>query len=350
MVSPLGLGTWPMAGLTTVGAEDAQSVLTIRRAIELGINFLDTAYSYGIDGRSDRVLAEAISRKSRNPSASASMGAMSSGAISSGAMSSDPTPSDPTDGRCRSRSMASPVIASKVGASLDSHGKWQNDARPERMIAQASEILERLELDCVDLMYLHAPDPKVPIEESADALREIQNRGWARWLGVSNVSATQAETIFSRCPFVAIQTHFNMLQPDSVEELRSFCRANTVSIVTYWALMKGILAGAMTREHRFDPADRRLNYPIYRGEKWELAQQFLDELRRIAAEQKVSVAQLVLAWNIAQPGIDVTLVGAKRPSQIEETAFAMNFLLPPSTEQEISALAKRFASATDWTR
>ena len=311
-----------MAGLTTLGVDDEQSVLTIRRAIELGINFIDTAYSYGIDGRSDRVLAKAIAGGLKPRTAT-------------------------TDDHGQFHAT---VIASKVGASLDAHGKWQNDARPDRMITQAREILERLELDRVDLMYLHAPDPLVPIEESADALREIQDRGWARWLGVSNVSTSQAETIFARCPFVAIQTHFNMLQPQSVQQLRNFCRANTVSIVTYWALMKGILAGAMPREHRFDPADRRLNYPIYHGEKWELAQQFLDELRRIAAEQKASVAQLVLAWNIAQPGIDVTLVGAKRPVQIEETAVAMNFHLSPATEQEISALARRFASATEWTR
>jgi aryl-alcohol dehydrogenase-like predicted oxidoreductase len=321
-----------MAGLTTLGADDEQSVLTIRRAIALGINFIDTAYSYGIDGRSDRVLAKAIAG-SLTPRSATTCSATTCSAT--------------TDAQGPAHV---PVIASKVGASLDSHGKWQNDARPDRMITQAREILERLELDRVDLMYLHAPDPQVPIEESADALREIQNRGWARWLGVSNVSSSQAETIFARCPFVAIQTHFNMLQPQSVQQLRNFCRANTVSMVTYWALMKGILAGTMPREHRFDPADRRLNYPIYRGEKWELAQQFLDELRRIAAEQKISVAQLVLAWNIAQPGIDVTLVGAKRPSQIEETAVAMNFPLSSAMEQEISALAKRFASATDWTR
>jgi len=340
MVSPLGLGTWPMAGLTTVGADDAQSILTIRRALELGINFLDTAYSYGIDGRSDRILAQAIADGSRlSPAPTAAT--ESYYPSRSEELTSLPEPlilSEPS------------VIASKVGASLDPNGKWQNDARPERMIAQARELLDRLGADRVDLMYLHAPDPQVPIEESADALLEIQHRGWARWLGVSNVSAVQAETIFSRCPFVAIQTHFNMLQPESVKQLRTFCKANTVSIVTYWALMKGILAGAMTREHCFDPADRRLNYPIYRGEKWELAQQFLDELRKIATEQKVSVAQLVLAWNIAQPGIDVTLVGAKRPAQIEETAAAMNFHLSPSAEQEISALAQRYSSATDWSR
>lgn len=342
-----------MAGLTTVGADDAQSILTIRRALEVGINFLDTAYSYGIDGRSDRILAQAIAdepRRQTRATKTAATAPLSSAPSVATDVHDSPLSAERTSSLEPPIPSEPPVIASKVGASLDLNGKWQNDARPERMIAQARELLDRLRLDRVDLMYLHAPDPQVPIEESADALLEIQNRGWARWLGVSNVSAVQAETIFARCPFVAIQTHFNMLQPESVKQLRTFCHANTVSIVTYWALMKGILAGAMTREHSFDPADRRLNYPIYRVEKWELAQQFLDELRRIATEQKVSVAQLVLAWNIAQPGIDVTLVGAKRPAQIEETAAAMNFQLLPSTEQEISALAHRFSSATDWSR
>jgi len=306
-VRRVAFGAWPIAGVSSLGVDDAQSIATIQRALDCGVNMIDTAYSYGFDGRSDRIIARAIAGRRDQV-----------------------------------------VLASKVGGSLSPAGRWQADGRPERLREQTMEILTRLGVERVDLMYLHAPDPDVPLAESADALREILEQGWSRYAGVCNVTFSQAELFHSRCPIVAIQTHFNMLQPERVQELLPFCLQRGIGIIPYWVLMKGILAGKLPRNHRFDPDDRRLNYPIYQGLRWETAQDLLDALRGMACEWNCTVAQLVIAWTLRQPGISAVLAGAKRPDQIEETAQAMKIQLIPEQIARISSLADTFRSRCSW--
>jgi aryl-alcohol dehydrogenase-like predicted oxidoreductase len=313
-VHRIGLGAWPMAGLTSLGVTDENSVATIRRALELGIDHVDTAYSYGQDGRSDRVIVAALEDWS------------------------------PPEG-CRPV-----VIASKIGARLDASGVWCNDARPDAMIQQAMEIRNRLKRDTIDLMYLHAPDPKVPLSESADALRELVHRGWVRWAGVSNVTAEQLRMFHERCPVVAVQTYFNMFQQQSVDSLRSYCQDQQIALVVYWVLMKGILAGHMRRDHDLDPADRRRNYPIYQGDQWQASQDLLDRLRDVARQRQCTVAQLVVAWTLLQPGISVALVGAKRPDQIEETARSLHVSLSQEDREAISKGIEECHGRGCWSR
>ena len=293
-VSRIGLGCWPMSGISSLGVTDEQSVATIRAALDLGINFFDTAYSYGYDGRSDRVLCQAL-------------------------------------GQERSRA----IIAHKVGTHWDAQKQRVVDGRPEILIQHAQECLERLGTDYVDVMYLHCPDPKVSIEESAGAIREICRRGWARYAAVSNVTLEQATKFAAVCPIVALQPYFNMFQQEAVEELRPFATHNSISMVCYWVLMKGLLSGHLTRDHVFDPADRRLTYPIFQGQAWQDAQNVLDHLRRIANELDITVSQLVVAWSLARPGVSVALLGAKRPEQIMESAQSMYMKLAPECIQEI---------------
>lgn len=308
-VHRIGLGAWPMAGISSLGVTDESSIDTIRQALILGIDHIDTAYAYGIDGRSDRVIARALQGAARKV-----------------------------------------VIASKVGAKLDDRGVWTNDARPEAMVQQASEIRDRLGVGTIDLLYLHAPDPRVPLLESADALQSIVDRGWARWAGVSNVNLEQLHAFHGRCPVVALQTYFNMFQQDSVQETREFCLQNSISIVAYWVLMKGMLAGRMERDHQLDPHDRRRNYPIYQGSQWQTAQNLLDRLRGLASAKGCSVAQIVLAWTLLQPGISVALVGAKRAGQIQETASSYDLTIDSEDLDAIDAWIAECKPQGEWTR
>jgi aryl-alcohol dehydrogenase-like predicted oxidoreductase len=305
----IGLGAWPMAGITSLGVTDEASAATIHRALDLGINHIDTAYAYGLGGRSDRVIAGALAGRPERV-----------------------------------------VLASKVGARLDDHGVWMNEASPEAIVQQAREIRERLCVDALDLMYLHAPDPKVPLAESADALKSLVDRGWVRWAGVSNVDLPQLELFHGRCPVVAVQTYFNMFQQDSVQALRDFCERHTISLVVYWVLMKGLLAGAMTRNHTLAPEDRRRKYPIYQGEQWQAAQDLLDQLRILARDKQCTVSQLVIAWTLLQPSIDVALIGAKRPDQIEETAIALEIPLTSADLGAIDSWIASFQGRGEWAR
>lgn len=297
MASSVGLGCWPIAGISSLDVNDQDSLRTIAVALDCGINFFDTAYSYGFKGQADLLLAKALKGR--------------------------------TGGT---------IVATKVGTHYDSQGQRIVDGRPETLIRHAKESLDRLNRDCLDVLYLHTPDPNVPLEESADALAELMSSGIVSYAGVSNVNLQQLQLFHSRCPVTVVQPYFNMLQREVVGELREFCLAEKISIACYWVLMKGLLAGRMQRDHQFDPADRRLTYPVYRGEAWQRAQDLLDELRSISKELNCTVAQLVVAWTIAQPGITVALCGAKRPEQITETAIAMTLELSDDILERINRL------------
>jgi aryl-alcohol dehydrogenase-like predicted oxidoreductase len=298
LVSPVGFGCWPIAGISSLGVNDQDSLATIQAALDSGINFFDTAFSYGYDGEADRLLAHVLAHRR--------------GEI---------------------------VLASKVGSHYDAERRRVVDGRPEVLITHAKQAAKRLGIEQFDVMYLHEVDPQVPLAESAGALAQIVQQGVARYAGVSNVNLPQLREFHEVCPVIVVQPPYNMLQTESVEAIRDFCDQNRIGLACYWVLMKGLLAGKMKRDHQFDPADRRLTYPIYQGQAWERAQDLLDQLRTHALQLNCTLAQLVIAWTLCQPGITAALCGAKRPAQIAETAQAMNITLDATLVQALSELA-----------
>jgi aryl-alcohol dehydrogenase-like predicted oxidoreductase len=293
-VSPVGFGCWPIAGVSSLGVTDEDSIQTIHAAVDAGINFFDTAFSYGYSGEADRLLCTALADRRDEV-----------------------------------------VLASKVGSHYDPQRTRIVDGRPEVLLEQAATILQRLGVEQLDLIYLHQPDPQLPIEDSAGAIAEIVRSGWARYAAVSNVDSEQLARFHAVCPVVAVQPPFNMLQQTSWLTIREYCIEHHIAAVCYWVLMKGLLAGKLERNHQFDPSDRRLTYSIYQGEQWDRSQDFLDLMRTLSRQMGCTVAQLVIAWTLAQPGICVALCGAKRPEQIRETAAAMQMRLDAEVIQQI---------------
>lgn len=294
-VSPVALGCWPIAGITSIGVTEADSLATIRAALDAGINFFDTAYCYGYDGESEKLV-----------------------------------------GRVLRSHRSEVVIATKCGIHWGRDQKQVKDARPETIRRQCDESLQRLGMEVIDLYYLHAPDPSVPIAESAGALRELLDAGKVRAVGVSNFpQISQYEAFHAVCPISADQPHFNMLQREIEAERLPWCQQHGVSVMVYWPLMKGFLAGKLARDHVWDPKDGRQKYPVFQGDQWDQTHDFLDRLRPIAARHGRPLAQLVTAWTIQRPGITVALCGAKRPDQIQESAGAMDLVL---TEQDLAEI------------
>ena len=293
-VSSVGFGCWPIAGISSLEVTDDWSLKTLHAAFDAGINFFDTAYSYGYNGEADSLLKLALSGQ---------------------------------------RSQI--ILASKVGSHYDSQRRRTIDGQPATLLKQVAEILQRLNVEHLDLLYLHQPDPNVPIEDSAGAIAEIVQRGWTRYAAVSNVNADQLTRFHEVCPVIAVQNPYNMLQQSDWLAIRDYCQQQSIGSVCFWVLMKGLLAGKLQRDHQFDPRDRRLTYEIYQGEHWQRSQNFLDHLRSLAIELECTVSQLVIAWTLAQEGITVALCGAKRPDQIEETAAAMHLILSSDVLQQI---------------
>jgi aryl-alcohol dehydrogenase-like predicted oxidoreductase len=300
LVSPVALGCWPIAGITTRDVNDADSIATIRKAIEIGVNFLDTAYCYGVHGESENLIRRALEGFRRDEV----------------------------------------VIATKGGIHYDPDGKQAQDARPETLLRECDESLRRLGVDRVELYYLHAPQKEVPVEESAGAIRQLVENGKALSAGASNCSLEQLKAFHAVCPLAAVQLPYNMLQRDIERETIPWCIEQGISVTAYWPLMKGLLAGRLTDQSQIDETDSRRNYPMYQGEEWDRNQAFVARLREIAAEAGRTVAQLVVNWTMNQPGITAALCGAKRPWQIEETAAAMGWRL---TSEQSAAIEQAIA-------
>ncbi len=298
-VSPVSFGTWPIAGVTSLGVNDGDSLATLRACAELGINFIDTAYCYGPNGESENLVRQALS-ESRDEF----------------------------------------VIATKCGVHYNEEGKQTNDARPEQILRECDESLRRLGTDRVELYYLHSPDPNVRVAESAGAIRELVTAGKVRYAGISNHPLEQIHEFHTVCPVVAVQLPYNMLQRDIEQRTIPWCRENNVAVIVYWALMKGLLAGKLRTQSDLDANDNRRGYPMYQGQEWEQNQTFVDSLRDLASECDQSVPSLVINWTISQPGITAALCGAKRPWQLEESAAAMNFQLSEAQHGRIEAAIK----------
>jgi len=233
------------------------------------------------------------------------------------------------------------VIATKCGIHWEPGRRQQVDGRPERIRAEVEESLRRLGTDRVDLLYLHAPDPAVPLEDSAGELARLLAAGRTRAVGVSNVSLEQARRFATACPLSACQLHFNMLQREICADILPWCRAEGVAMVVYWPLMKGLLAGGMTRDTVFPTTDSRHKYPMFNGDEFQRNLDFVDELRPVAGRLGCPLADVVLAWTAEQPGITSVLFGATAPEQVRVNARALGCTLDDEARQAISAAITR---------
>lgn len=295
LVSPVALGCWPIAGMTSLDVNDADSLATLQVSLDAGVNFLDTAYNYGPQGESERLIARVI--------------------------------------RGRREQV---VLATKAGLHWKD-GKAVRDARPETLVAHCEESLRRLETDRIDLWYIHAPDPQTPVGESALGAKRLLDAGKVRSVGVSNFSVAQLAEFAAVCPLTACQPHYNMLQREIEADVLPWCVARQVALVIYWPLMKGLLAGHLPRDHVFPPGDGRAKYPMFQGAEWQKNQDFLDQLRPIAAECGRTLSQVVINWTIHRPGVTAALCGAKRASQARENAGAMGWQLTAAQTARIDA-------------
>ncbi|MEX0585292.1 MAG: aldo/keto reductase, partial [Pirellulales bacterium] len=177
--------------------------------------------------------------------------------------------------------------------------------------------------------------------------RRLLESGKTRAVGVSNVSLDQLQSFAQECPLAAFQPPYNMLQRQIEADTLPWCREHGVAVMVYWPLMKGLLAGRLSRDHAFDERDGRVKYPMYHGDEWQRNQDFVDRLREIANEIGKTVSQLVINWTISQPGVTAALCGSKRPEQLRENAQAMGWRLTSDQLARIdAAIAQRGHAAT----
>ncbi len=296
--SPVILGLWPIAGIATIGVTAGDARQTIAAALRLGITTFDTAFNYGFDGESDRLLGEFVRSE-----------------------------------RDRFR------IISKVGQRWSGDRKRVIDCAPKSLTADAETSLKRIGIDHFDLLMLHCTDPNVPIERSADAFEALRSRGLCERVGVCNVDAGGVRAFASVAECSAIQCPLNLMQRDSLRDLIPHCQSNGYEVFVYWTLMKGLLAGKIDRDHEFHEDDVRPTFEIFQGEARRRTHEVLDGLRSMADLTGISVAQLSIGWALSQKGVTSALVGARRADQLTEVAAARS--LSSDLVSAIDELVKR---------
>ena len=302
--SPIVLGLWPIAGVTTIGVTEKAAHATIESAIESGIRVFDTAFSYGYDGESDRILGQHLEGD-------------------------------------RQRYQ----VIGKVGQRWTDDRQRVIDGTPKTLVQDTEHSLKRIGIDSFDLLMLHSPDPQVPIERSAATIAELRERGLCSSIGVCNVTAEQFDRFRQEVPCDAIQCPLNLLQRDSLDRLIPSCRDHQSDVYVYWTLMKGLLAGRIARDHVFAEGDSRPKYPVFQGAARERAHRVLDGMQQISNDRGLTVAQLSIGWALSQPGVTHALVGAHKPDQVRETAASR----PLSTETvaAIDALVESASSESE---
>lgn len=299
-VAPVALGCWPMAGVTTLGATDEASIATIQAALDAGVNHLDTAYVYGPNGESDRLIGRALTGRRRDEV----------------------------------------VIATKCGIHYEG-SEMQTDGRPATLRSECEASLAHGRKRSGTAVSPFAR-PQHSARRFVLELGRLQAEGKTKSVGASNCTLEQLQAFHAVCPLAAVQLPYNLLQRDIERRTIPWCVANNISVFAYWPLMKGILAGGITKETELAANDNRRKYPMYVGEERDRNHEFVEALRAAAALTDHTVAQLVVNWTMNQPGITAALCGAKRPEQITETAGAMSWQLTEHQRTAINAaLAQR---------
>jgi aryl-alcohol dehydrogenase-like predicted oxidoreductase len=275
-VSRVALGTWAMGGWMWGGTDESASVATIRAALEQGISLIDTAPVYGF-GVSEEIVGEAL-------------------AVAG----------------LRSRS----VIATKVGLEWRD-GKIYRNATRARIMREVDDSLRRLRTDYIDIYQVHWPDPLVPIEETAEAMRTLYQQGKIRAIGVSNFSVTQMEAFRRVAPLHVLQSPYNLFERAIEADVLPYCRTHHIATLGYGALCRGLLSGRMRPDTAFQGDDLRRIDPKFQpprfGEYLEAVRR-LDELAQRSFHRRV--IHLAVRWMLDQ-GISVALWGARRPEQVE---------------------------------
>jgi aryl-alcohol dehydrogenase-like predicted oxidoreductase len=293
--NPIILGLWPLAGITSGHVSKEDGLATIQAAIDAGITCFDTAYSYGFEGESDRMLGEVLRRKEN-----------------------------------ANRDLK---VIGKVGQRWNAEQHRVIDSTPATLTADAEASLARIGIEQFDLLMLHAVDINVDVKRSAAAIEELRRRGLAKAVGICNINVDELKRFAEVCPCSAIQCPLNVLQRDSLDPLIRVAHELGAETHIYWTLMKGLLAGKITRDQIFEEGDSRPRYDVFQGTARARAHDFVDRLTAIALRENTTVACLSIGWALSQKGVSAALVGAKQPSQIEETVHSRP--LPPRLVREI---------------
>jgi aryl-alcohol dehydrogenase-like predicted oxidoreductase len=297
----VGLGTWAMGGPWQYGwgpQDENEAIAAILKAIDLGINWIDTAAIYGC-GHSEELLGIALKKTKIRP-----------------------------------------IIATKCSLLWNDKREKIGCLKAESIRKECEDSLKRLGIETIDLYQMHWPDPEIDLEEGWGEMARLQKQGKVRYIGVSNFNVKQLDRIRKIAPVASLQPPYNMNNRGIEKDLLGYCAKNNIGVVTYSPMQRGLLTGKFSKKYlaTLAPDDHRLKSGDYQEPEFSATLALVDKLRPIAERNKRTLAQLAIAWVLRRPEVTAAIVGARKPSQIAETAPAAEWILSKTDMAEIEKL------------
>lgn len=294
--SRIALGTWAIGGWMWGGPDDKNAIATIHRALDLGINIIDTAPVYGF-GHSEEVVGQALQGRRDQV-----------------------------------------IIATKVALNWTEDHKPFRDSSPARIRKEIEDSLKRLKTDYIDLYQIHWPDDKTPVEETAQEMAKLKQEGKIKAIGVSNFSPAQMDAFRKTAELDTIQPPYNLFERDIEKDILPYAKKHNLAVLAYGALCRGLLSGRMTADRKFEGDDLRKQDPKFQPPRFAQYIAAVKELEQLAKERhNKSMLALAIRWILDQ-GPTIALWGARKPEQISGIDEAFGWSLSAQDLKDIDAI------------
>jgi aryl-alcohol dehydrogenase-like predicted oxidoreductase len=307
-ITPLGFGSWAVGGggwqFGWGSQDDRDSIAAINRALNRGINWIDTAAVYGL-GHSEDIVGWALKHRAERP-----------------------------------------YIFTKCSMVWDQEGKISHSLKGDSIRREVEESLFRLQVDAIDLYQVHWPDPAADIEEGWSTLADLKREGKVRYIGVSNFNVEQMQRAMAIAPIDTLQPPYSLIHPDVEDEILPFCEKNDIGVIVYSPMMSGLLSGRMTKEriNNFSEDDWRRNNPEFQEPRLYRNLWLAELLKNIGRHHGLSAGEVAIAWTLRLSAVTGAIVGGRSPDQVDGIVGAANFRL---SDEEIDGI-DRFARANVW--